>query len=78
MLITLALGGLGYHQTRNIIEEIRTQRETRFVDTATSEWMSGGVKIVVTTTQKEGESNDDFAKRHKARVDAMLSQFPKD
>ena len=48
------------------------------MQTATSEWMSQGMKTTVTTTRLTGETNADFAARHRAAVDEMLKVFPKD
>lgn len=46
--------------------------------TITSTWTSGGVPKSLTTTRREGESAEDFARRHKEELDAMLLIFPKD
>lgn len=48
------------------------------MQSATSEWMSSGVKTTVTTVRLSGETTADFAARHRTAVDEMLKVFPKD
>ncbi len=49
-------------------------------DALVTSWTSGNGMLThtVPTTQKPGESNEDWAKRHKKRVDALLEIFPAD
>lgn len=46
--------------------------------TVTSSWTSGGILRTVTTTRRDGESAEDWARRHQEEVDALLLLFPKD
>lgn len=46
--------------------------------TVTSRWTSGGILRTVTTTRRDGESAEDWARRHQEEVDALLLLFPKD
>lgn len=48
------------------------------MSTVTSSWTSGGVLRTVTTTRRDGESAEDWARRHQEEVDALLLLFPKD
>lgn len=48
------------------------------MQSATSEWMSQGLKTTVTTVRLSGETAADFAARHRAAVDEMLKLFPRD
>jgi len=48
------------------------------MQSATTEWMSGGLKTTVTTVRLSGETTADFAARHRLAVDDMLKVFPKD
>lgn len=59
------------------VDTLVTRKETP-MQTTTTEWVSGGLKMSVTTTRGESESSDDFATRHKEAVDALLKKYPKD
>lgn len=46
--------------------------------TRTSQWISEGAPITVTTTQNAGESLAAFRARHEAKVSEALALFPPD
>lgn len=54
------------------------QQESNVPTELKSEWRSNGILTTVTTHKREGESDEGFAARHKATVDATLLLFPKD
>ena len=76
-MIVAALGLQSYIQHISLKTEIVRERE-KIMQTATNEWMSGGMKTTVTTTKMSGETADEFAARHREQVNAMLRLFPKD
>lgn len=77
MLIVAGLAFQSYFQHNDLKTEIVRAKE-QIVQTATSEWMSGGMKTTVTTSRLTGETNAEFAQRHREAVDSMLRSFPKD
>lgn len=76
-LILIAIGIQSYVQHADLKAEIVREKE-RTMQSATTEWMSGGLKTTVTTVRLSGETTADFAARHRTAVDEMLKVFPKD
>jgi len=76
-LILIAIGIQSYVQHADLKTEIVREKE-RIMQSATTEWMSGGLKTTVTTVRLSGETTADFAARHRTAVDDMLKVFPKD
>lgn len=66
---------LNYQAAGKLAEAI-TRRPN--VSTVTSTWTSGGIPKSLTTTRNEGESAEDFARRHQEELNAMLLIFPRD
>lgn len=56
----------------------RQMPEVGEVAIAEASWRSGGILIVVKTPRETGQTAAEWAAAHKANVDAMLVQFPKD
>jgi len=77
LLILVAIGIQSYIQHNDLKTEIIREKE-RIMQSATSEWMSQGLKTTVTTVRLSGETTADFAARHRAAVDEMLKLFPRD
>lgn len=60
------------------VDVLVTRKDNAMAQTTTTEWLSGGLKVSVTTTRGASESASDFADRHKEGVDALLAKYPKD
>lgn len=83
--IILAMLGMVYvtvafrESSRDLRDSVMAIGQKRgSVNTAHTEWTSGGLKVSVDTTRADGESDTAWAARHKASVAAFLLQFPKD
>ena len=77
LLLLLACGVI----TRSLLQGtpvVSYYQEIEIVQEVTAKWTSDGIEIVVRTVRLDGESDSDFAARHKAAVTAQLVQFPKD
>lgn len=55
-----------------------SQEAIRVANYMENSWRSGGTTITVRTYEQPGQTPAEFAAAHKARVDAALTQFPKD
>jgi hypothetical protein len=82
LLLGLALLGITYvattaHTIEQNTQDLRTEKGIA-MDPATATWKSAGITITVTTNQQQGESDADWAARHRRRVTAMLLQFLQD
>lgn len=85
----LVLGGIGYlvWVAKRIEGQTALFQEVKMTTTtsnepATATWTSGGLTITVTTELDNSTTPPEtiaaWAARHRARVTAMLEQFPKD
>lgn len=77
ILCALALGAQSYIQAQNLKTEIVRQRESN-MQTLTTEWTSGGIKRSLTTTRNDGESDEEFIKRHHDAEARAFAIWPKD
>lgn len=57
---------------------IKIENHWRLNMTLINEWNSGGEKVGVHTTQREGESDEDFKARHDAMVATRKKEYPPD
>lgn len=88
LALALAVLLLGVAYTAKLAHRISShtafleQPKHPHMEPATATWISGGIEITVTTVQDTTstppESVDEWAKRHRARVNAMLVEFPRD
>jgi hypothetical protein len=60
------------------IHQLQAYIGRRVMPDFTTTWTSDGMTVTVNTTIKDGETNAQAAARHRAKVDALLVQFPKD
>lgn len=66
---------LGYGSAERLTQLIE---RNNVMSSHTATWTSGGIQHSHTTTRNEGESAEDFARRHQEELDAMLLIFPRD
>lgn len=78
VIVGLALGAQNLIQTNSIRQQITDLNRERNMQTLTSEWTSGGIRRVLTTTRKESETEAEFIASHAAAEAAALRQWPKD
>ena len=89
VLLAVALIGFSIFQQYGLKEsfrlwvqgqEARNAAMAEIVEVAIAEasWRSGGILIVVKTPREVGQTAAEWSAAHKANVDAMLVQFPKD
>lgn len=76
----LAVAGLsfqivGYGAVSRLTEAVERNQP---MSQMTATWTSGGISHTVTTTRRENESAEDFARRHQEELNAALALFPKD
>lgn len=77
VLVTMSYTVNGVHGLRLALEH--SQEISVMTSNFTSTWTSGGITVTVTTTREDPTwTNAEWAAEHRARVDAMLVEFPKD
>lgn len=79
LCLAASCASIAYHvQTLERLAQIERRLNREEPRVLTTEWQSGGQKRVLTTTRSDGESFDDFVKRHIQEVADAQVLLPPD